>query len=408
MGMIRAYIKTFSLTGGYEADFAEVTNDINMSGLGSVGRSIDNSDFDIGIFNYSSFGVSVKNDHGKYSAPPSTQSIFKVKRKGSIFKLTWEVQDFQTLCATAICGECKISPAVDLFEGIIDDDASTTDIFDQSFRFTVLGYESLFSQTQVNFSSISNGQTTSQVMYAILNQAKITDLLTVQSGNIVANVNATIDLVAAFENVTVKKALDDLLFLSNSVLYIKAGVVYVSARTEGATNDYTFYGQASNNGVENINSISDIRLGLNKTFNLWKWDGTSLFASDSTSITENGVRSRSPIKFDQITNNTTRQNILNSLNLEYRNPKQEIEIESPFTYDLLVLGVLDKVNVDYPTVFVGAQGGEIPIYGASKYGVAKYPIGQWSLTLATTTFFKIMDIRLDVKSQTATLKLREI
>jgi hypothetical protein len=408
MGAIKFYIKTFDQAGNYEADFVDITKDVNVSSIGSINQSIDSNDYDIGFFKYSSFSLALRNDHGKYSNPPATLSMFKYKRKSSIFKMTWEIQDIDTQCCVAICGEYKLSPAVEIFTGLIDDDASTTDIYDQRFKFTVLGFESLFSSVEVNFGSLANGQTTKAILLLILDQVGINDLLVVDTLNINPNVDSIIDVVEPFRNVTVKKALDDLLFLSNSVLFIKDQTIYISSRVETASIDYTFYGQASINGVENIISLSDVRIGLNKTFNLLKWEETDLSSRDFSSIQKWGIRSRDPINFDQITNNSRRQDILDSLVTEYKNPKMELEIQSPFTYELLLVGILNKVVCDYPTVFVGAQGGDVPVYGASKYGVAKYPLGQWSLTLDPTTEFKIMSLSLNIKQQTVTLKLREV
>lgn len=408
MGAIKVYLKRLMEHDNYENEFLEITNDVIQSSLGSVNQSIENNNYNIGIFNYSNLSMSLRNDHGKYSDTLEPKSIFPIRRKGSIVKLTWEIQDRDSQCGVAICGEYRISPPVTLFEGLLDDDASTTDIDDQKFKFTILGYESLFSSTEVNFAEISNGQTVSEILYIILNQFNITNLLTILSGNILPSENVVIDLVESFQNTTVKKALDDLLFLSNSVLVIKDRIVYISSKESSSGTGYTFYGQASTIGIENIISISEIRLGLNKTFNLWKWDGTSLFAKDSSSISNWGVRSRDAIKFSQITNSATKQTILNSLLLEYGNPNRELDVTSPFTYDLLKIGALDQITIDYPTIFVSANNDSIPLYYVSKYGEVRYPIGQWSLTIDKNSIFKTIEIQYNLKMQTVTLKVKEI
>ena len=78
------------------------------------------------------------------------------------------------------------------------------------------------------------------------------------------------------------------------------------------------------------------------------------------------------------------------------------------TYDLLDLKLLDKVAIDYPTLYFPADENALPLYGVAKFGVAKFPYGEWSLTFETTDNFKILGIETSLKKEEITFNLREV
>ena len=118
--------------------------------------------------------------------------------------------------------------------------------------------------------------------------------MTVSAGNISVGQDQVPDSIAELEETTVKEALDLLLEASNSVVYVDVTdqTVYVKPRTAAASVSHTFYGQASDNGSESIVNIQNVRTGLNRTFNFWKWKDTTTTAKDTTSITNYGVRKK--------------------------------------------------------------------------------------------------------------------
>jgi hypothetical protein len=85
-----------------------------------------------------------------------------------------------------------------------------------------------------------------------------------------------------------------------------------------------------------------------------------------------------------------------------------MEITVPMNYTSLNLFLLDRVNIDYPTIYMPANPTEgIRIYGKAIYGVDRYPLSQWSLSLTLTDIFKIIGISQDVVRETITFNLKK-
>jgi hypothetical protein len=408
MSRFRVYIKPFLSSGEYSSVYTEVTDDVDFRGIGSIKETIDSSDFEVGVFKFNRFSVTLNNLEGKYSDVGESNTIFAYKRSGSKVKITWQSEDDICQVGFAICGFCTISEEIEVFKGLLNDESLTSDVKDQKLAFQVLGQESIFDSIETPYTSISNGDTVDAIIYTILNQSAITNLLTVDSGNISTDNNLQIDDKSDLENTTVKEALDELLSLSNSVLYINNDVIYVKDFTPSASVDKTFYGQASENGIEDIISISNIRSGLNKVFNFWTWENTSLVQSDSSSTNQFGIRKKE-ISISYITDTTKRNTTLSALLAEYKDPKQVLEIEIKINYDNLALFILDRIAIDYPTVYRAADPSRgLPIYSKAIYGTDKYPLGDFAFTITTSTNYKVMERQINIKNQKIRLKLRAI
>lgn len=407
MSKFRVYIKPFNESGEYQSDFIDITRDVLFSSMGDIRRKIDNDEYNVGLFKFDSINLSVRNEHGRFSDANLLGSIFKFKRSDSIVKITWEVEDDGPYCGVAVAGDCFLSEEIEVFMGLLNDQSAQTDIRQQNLNFSVMGLESVFDRAIVPFADISNGDLISAVILDCLNQPVITNLLTVDAGNIALGLDQTIDDITSLENKTVKQALDDLLFLSNSVLYIDGQSVFIKSRSPSATVLNTYYGQASDLGIENIESIGAIRTGINRTFNFWTWAETSLFAEDESSINRNGVRKKE-ISSDLITNSTKRQNILNSLRTEFAFPKMEMELRTYLDYDFFDLGFFSKINIDYPAISFPSAGSMLPVYGSAIYGEAVYPETLFSLVLTSLDEFKITGFVVSIKNQSYALTLRGV
>lgn len=408
MSQVRVFINTFDLLGNYSG-FQEVTNDVDKNSIGTVRQRLDNSAYEVGVFKNTNLNLKLRNDHGKYSDPGVLQSIFVKKRIDSIVKVTWFANDDLPICGSAICGEAMLGDELNVFYGMLNDVASKQDIRDQKIKFSCQGMESLLDRVETNYGSLSGSDVVSDIIYDLLNQSAITALMTVDAGNISVGVDQIPDDITSLEGTTVKGALNKLLEISNSVMYVDVAdqTVYVKPRTPGATLDYTFYGQASSIGSENIVDIKNVRTGLNKTFNYWVWKDTNIVSRDIQSVNDNGVRRRE-VDSKLFTGTTKRTNVLDNFRDEFKDPKQELELTGILDYDTIQLFLLDKVNIDYPTVFEPAQGSELPIYGTATYGEDKYPLGQWNLTIDTSTEWKVLGRSVDLKKGLIKYDLREI
>lgn len=410
MARWRVYIKPFDELGVYLDDYIEVTKDV--AALGDPQQKIDGGEFDVGLVKNSGFNIQLRNDHGRYSDVTNTRSIFRTTRKNSLVKITWDVRDYDLIAGFFQCGREPLGGEYLVFTGVLNEVTSQADINSQMATFAVLGFDSLLNEIEVPFASISNGNLLSTILLAMLNQAPFNELVTVSGANISLGTDLAIDDKSQLENKTVGASLKNILLAANSVLYLKNDTVYVVPRDVGATLIKTFYGQASENGIENIIDIPKFRDGLNRTFNLWTWtDVPAVDSRDITSIETYGIRAKE-MRVELFDDGSVSkiQTILDANKDEFANPKIELELETPNWYDVLAINILDKVNIDYPTVYIPYDGGVLPRYDMEAIydGTMRYPFGVWSLTLETTTFFKVISKRINVKKQTVTFGLREV
>lgn len=408
MARYRVYLKTFDNFGRYQSSFREITDSVKK--LGDITLDTDSSDYQIGVFRNSNLSIVLNNREGFFSDVGQPTSIFKYKRGASIVKVNYDIANYKPLAGSAITGSSFLSKEVTVFEGLLNDDAATEDAKTEELTFTLLGYESVFSEELVPFSLLSDGMLVSDAIYAILNQANITKYLTVDLANILPDLDQQIDLVASFENKSVDAALTDLLNSSNSVLTIVANTIYVKSRAPSVAVQKTFYGQASNLGIENIESIKNITSGMGRLFNFVSWKDTTLAFAINPSRRKHGTKIKE-VSFDFFTDTVKRLNILESIATEFGNKKQEFDLTTPLDYSTLELNLLDRVAIDYPTVLIPWENFDLPVCGQAICGdsqTATLPRGLWNLTINVSKNFKIISKKISVSKFLITFKLREI
>ena len=412
MGAVRVYIKPFDDAGDYVSDWTEVSRYVTK--VGAIKVDVDSADFQLGFFRTSSVSLSLNNRDGRFSDVGSSESIFHYTRANSLVKITWAVMPEQPKWGFARAGFCTVSPEVTVFEGLLNDDGFREDANTEVVDFRVLGYDSLFDGENVPFDDISAGDSIQDLIYACLNQTSITNHLTVSLANISPGEDQNSDVVAWLENRSVKEALDKLLLVSNSVAYIENGVIYVTDRTPSVSVVKTFYGQASRSGIENIVNIFNVTNGINRTFNYFYWRDSAAVQKNNAAIQKYKVRKKE-IDFEIFTNVTKQGTLLENLLNEFYLPKKEFEISVPVEYDVLELALLDKIAVDYPTVFVPTPGFSLPMCGIAVCGStstdvdgATLPLGLWSLTIDVSGEWKILSKEIDLMAEKATFKVRAV
>lgn len=403
----RVYIKPFDIDGSY-LSYIDVTDDVAFESVGNITQNLDSADFDVGIFRNSAILIKLRNDHGRYSDIDVEQSIFRYKRSGSLLKITYAIEMEAPLCGVALLGDSYLDDGEEheIFIGLLNDESLAMDIDQQVVNFQALGRDSILDRMKVPIGSLANGDLISAVIYDCLNDTDLTALLTLSVANITVSTDVAVSDVSKFENKTVKAVLDELLLAGNSVLYVKDGTIYVKPRTATAAVQAAFYGQASNLGAENVSTIKAIKNGLSRTFNLWAWKDTALYAEETTSSGKYGIR-RKELSYDWMTNNTHRQTILTNLKGEFGLPKIEFDLFTPLSIDSLDLDLLDRVTIDYPTVYIEGEV-EFPICGIAICGDAVLPKALWSFTIDSSTPFKIIGKDIDIKKSEIKFKLREI
>lgn len=406
MGRWRAYIKPFDDDGNYTT-WVDVSEDADLSSIGSFSQDLDNTDFDIGVYRTSSFQITLDNADGKYSDVGSSESIFRFARSKSLLRVTWELSEERgAVSGISSIDDCVLSEEIDILTGLLSDESLAMDLDQQKVTFQVLGRESILQKALVPFASISDGDLISEIVYACLNQADVTGILVVDEANISLGLDQATDVVASLENKTVQEALDDLLLASNSVLFIDGDEIHVQGRVP--TNDvkYSFFGQASDLGPENIQNIQSIQSGLGRVFNFVTWAETTLSSEDPTSTARYGVRKKE-LSFDFITDPLKRQLILNAIRDEFSMPKQEFLQCCDFDYQTSAIALLDRCSVDYPTVAV-PDAKDLPLWNIAIEGQVRSPKVLWAFNINPLDHYKVTGRAIDFNDGSLSLKMRAI
>lgn len=402
----RVYIRPFAEDGAY-SDWVEVTNDVLSNGVGAINTDLDNTDYDIGVYRNSNFNIKLRNDHGFYSDVGSSQTIFRYSRSNSMVKITHQLEaDDGPACGFAICGESYFSEETEVFKGIINDESLSMDLGQQDVSFVCLGRESLFLKTVVPFGSVHNGDLVSETIYALLNQSVITNLLNLDISNINPGSDLAIDSIAGLQNKTVQSGLNELLLLSNSVLWIDGDNIMVTPRDATADVKFNFYGQASADGAENIIDIKGVKSGLSRVFNYISWKDVATAAQEAISISRYGVRSKE-LQSDLFTDAGKISTILTAIKNEFAYPKQEFDLVVPFGTDTVALKLLDRISIDYPDVAVSGDD-PLPIFGSAVAGQAVAPKVLWSFSVNAVDTYKIIGRSIDAMAQTIKFRVRRI
>lgn len=405
MARFRFYLTPFTDLGEYDEEF-EITDEVDSQGLGQLKHTLDNTEYDIGIFKNSGINLTLVNSDGRFAEVGGPNTVFKFRRSNSLVRVTYQSAESDSLCGFVVCGEAQLSEETELFSGLLNDDALKMDADSQTLSFKVLGRESILSEIEAPFDDIENGDLFSEVMLKCLDQFGITRLLTVDPSNITCGLDLAIDDKTDFLNKTVIEVLKEILFLSNSVLFITDDAIIISPRAPSSDLKFTFFGQGAMSGSENIVDISDFRSGLNRTFNYWTWTNTSLLSTTADSVLQNGIKKKE-INSSVITAEAKRQLILDTLNLEFATPKREMILKAPLDYETLALWLLDRVAVDNPNVAIAA-GGNLPLWDKAKWDIDRFPHEILPLTIDSALRFKILSRSIDPTNHEVSFELREL
>jgi hypothetical protein len=404
MGFFKVYLAPFDDEGNY-LPFEDITKYVNAGALGDIQVSLDGSEYQVGVFTFSNLNLRLNNVGGQFSDIDQSQSFFRFRRGDSKVKVTWQFTD-KDECGVVDVDDAWLAEEIEIYKGLVSDESFATDLKTQQVSVTVLGFESIFAKTIVPFDTVSASDLVSTTIFNILNQAAITNLLTLDIANITPNIDQAIDSISSLQNKTVKEGLDTLLTCSNSVLYIVNDTIYVAPRTPSAAVEATFYGQASAAGAESIVDINDLRNGVSRVFNFITWKNATNSVTSAESVTRYGNKKKE-LDFTIFTNSTKINNILNSILDEFADAKQEFNVVVALNYSTLDLKLLDRVIIDYPTVYVNSETG-LPICGIAEWGDFVLPAALWSLTIDDDAPYKIINKKINCKNQTITFRVRKI
>lgn len=382
----------------------DVTERIRSAGVGTIKRSIDSADYDVGVFAFSDLELTASNVNG-YFNENDYRSIFTTIRDRCKVRVVFkEIETVRNSEGTVLS---EVETAVVTYRGLINDEATRLDITNDTIRLKILSRDSALRTTKVAAGVISNGMLFSDAIFTILNVPKINSVLTIDISNITPDLDLAIDDGSKFSNKGVKESLDLLLFASNSCMLIDdAGVVTIRSRLADSTTDVvTLYGKNDLHYRENVIDITNYNNGKQRMFTSFIVNNFEI--SNSAFVQSFGFRQKN-VTLDFITTGATSQAIATRAVREWKTPKVEVNVKVA-TRIIRSAQLLDRVTLSAPLRVKPPPGTFLPIVGVTKIGEADQPLPFifGSLAIAGNIRFKIIEIEDNVESFTSILKLRQ-
>lgn len=375
----------------------EVSDYVKLDGISTIKRSIDSTDYSIGVYRFNDLGLKCQNALGTFNENDS-RSIFTFTRdKAKVRVVALEV-DPNTFSTTT---ELQ-------FDGLLNDEATRQNITNDTISITALSKDSVFRTTQVPAGIVTTGTAVKTALTSILSLPSITNILTVNPANINPELNYVIDTPGELDNLKVQEALDLLIRAANSVLLIQSDTIYIQARENpapGAPLELRGRGELSNNA--NIISISEYNSGKQRQFNSIRLNDGAVVIDDQDSINAYGLR-QIEFNFPMVNVISTLEGIGNNIADEFRYPKIELKVRVP-TKIISGYDLLDLVKVDAPWLKKPIAGDFLPICGVAICGDVQTPLPKiiGSLQVLDNLKFKIIAIDDNAKTFISTLKIRQ-
>jgi len=399
-------------------NYIDVSDFVEMSSLGSVNVETAQSEVTVGITRTSNITLKLKNTSGIFSGENTSETIFTYKRAGSKVKISYFEGVEVSRYGSAIYGDSVYGDQVSIYEGIISSESPRQDVQTDMISLSVLGFDSIFKAVPYAGTELNTSQSLRFLFENLLNKPAILALASVDIANFTVGTDFILDNLDDFEDIdTIDEAVSMLLEISNSILVIQDGQIFISDKEESFELLFTFYGQASNFGIENIQNIQGDTDGLPRMYNLWRWDTDTLGESEpipapsknDTTIDKYGVR-KQVRGIKGITTGATRTAVLNSFLDEYGTLKKELKLTTPASYQTVRLPMLGQVNIDYPAPQFPADGGDLPIWGTPTmiWSTFVWPYKLFQYEINATTKFKIIGIQFNMKKDMISFTLREV
>jgi len=385
-------------------DEINVSEYVEVSGVGRMTKSIDSSDYSFGVFRLGDMTITGINDRGYFNDENDSRSIFPAGRDLTKVRVEYSQQALTRDESGAITDDSTTTTIQ--FKGMIADEATRLDIEKDKIKFKVLSRDTAIKKTKVSAGSITNGSLASTAIKAILNTPAITATLNFDPANINVDSDLVIDDGEAFNNLETKSALDQLMGVTNSVFIIDDDDnMIVRSREENTdSNIINLFGKHDIYRRENIIKLKSYNTGLHRMFNNIKVNNQN--KSDDILQRSYGVRTKE-ITHDFITNDTTESDIAARLLREWRAPK--IELEAIVQTSNVNAELLDLVSINYPLRVRPLEGDFLPVVGVAKIGDAITPLPRTfgSISISPDIAFKIIEIKHDTKKFETSLKLRQ-
>lgn len=370
----------------------EIDDYIKDGGITTIKGDIDNGDFDFGVFTFDSINLTCINFDGKFSSQEDSRSLFKYTRDRARIKINFFNGESNTPYSS--------------FEGLIDDRSTKTNFNKFEVKFKILSLTSIINKTKVPAGVILNASTTTSAIKILLQLPEILTVLDYNDANINPLDEYEIDNGSFFDNLSLKDALDYLMVISNSVMYVKKATndIIVKSREFNSGNIVNLYGHGDLFGRENIISITDYNEGTQRAFNTVNIDNIS--ATDQSFVDVNGDNQKN-LDFGFITDDNKKAEIANNILNYWKVPKTEllVDVETSLVKEI---DFFDLVSIDFPYRATPYDKNPLPLYGQAKYGQALYPRIFGNLKIRPNKAFKIIGKSENPKKLTTKIKLRQV
>ena len=376
----------------WETTGIDVSRNLLSEKISRIEKSVDPSNFDVGLFFSSKIKIFIDNKRGKYSDVDNSRSIWSglQSRDNSILKFEsgYVDENGNEIPNTA-------------FEGMINDKTFKEDV-DDTINFEVFGFEQLFKETKIIPGSLANNNV-KNVIYYMVNRPEITGIMNVSLSNINPDNDIYINNPGTFNNESIKDSLARLLLASNSVAYIDNNRNFI-VKDRGATTEVImqFYLNSQGGNPDNIYKISR-ESGKSRVFNVFVSDDRLNYKeSGSDNLRLYGANIKK-IKMEYTTNSTIKDSILARLLREFQFPKEEIELETDYLGD--AINLLNKCTIEvYPNVI--DTGYDAPRVGEAIIGTAVLTDYDGGFIVYGNKAYKVIKIKHDLKNTKTSLRLR--
>lgn len=387
----RVYITPRISTTGYGTEL-EITDYVLETGVSTIRRGIDSTDYDIGAFFYDDLQLKCANIDGYFNDETDYRSIFKFSRDLAKIRVVYENSDDDTI----------------VFRGLINEEATRIDVTKEEIQFRVLSRDSILRTVRVAGGTLSNSSSIRTALTSILNVPAITAVLNFSLANINPVNNITIDDASQLEDKSTREALNQLLLASNSVLIVDENdnIIVRSRDHNTGTDILNLYGAYDLKRRQNIIDIKNYNSGKQRMFTAVRINDTE--RANTGYIEAYGYRQKK-ITMDFLTSESTEIQVANTILDEFKAPKIELEVTVP-TQVARSAQVLDRVSVTNPLRIEPSSGNFLPIIGVAKIGDTLTPLPNTygSTAIPSEMGFKIIEIKEDPRTFETTLKLRQI
>lgn len=390
----------------YEADWLDITNDILS--IDNITQNVD--DIELNSFTQGGFGLTGKNDSYRLASENFSASHFY----GYLTRHRTKVK-----VEAGYIAEDGTEYAYDIGAGFIIGDEINTQS-NGTIYLPVQAPASIFQEVPADFvndGALPGGdidwydtEVVSAVVGYLYNlsvggNAMFTPYL--EGSNITPGNDVVCDLYD-FHDWSCLEALTEMAEASNSAHFVGPDFqLYFKSKDATVASQFTFNGPGVRGSDINIYSASDYNEGIRNVYNVFNWYNTDplLVAQetwtpgDSSSTSKYGTR-RYSVDNRLVTTEATRQTILNNLLAAYKDPKEEIVIETKFVPQLKLL---DRVTLAYYGDPTTAPPG---LWGISLWGTALWTGRRGGIKI--TKDMKIIRLEHDVMTFKSKLTLREI